>query len=1042
MKQNNKQKSSLHENRNRHCLRFLYIIYICFMSLATIGLPLRAQNTPISQMEKLDRGLIAMPSRTGSGIFVSWRLLGTDDSNTTFTVLRNGQVISKEQYITNFTDVGGRTNDKYQIITYANEIATDTTTTTKPWNVQYLKIVLNRPSKGINGGTYDPNDCSVGDVDGDGEYEIFVKWNPSNAKDNSQSGITDNVYIDCYKLNGTHLWRIDLGPNIRAGAHYTQYMVYDFDCDGRAEMMLKTAPGSKDGLGNFVNEVATETTIKAADNSIIYRNNDGKIIGGQEWLTVFDGLSGKAIHTIFYNPNRDTSYGGAATGTFNWDDRSGHKDYASYGNRGERYLAAVACLDGPDKPASGIFSRGYYTFAYIWAVDFDGQHLKQRWLSSHTSRNSYRLTTYNAEGKVNSKSYNGKSPSSGGGSGTMYGNGNHNLSIADVDGDGCDEIIWGSAGLDNDGTLLYATGFGHGDAIHLADHDPTRHGLELFQIHEEKGTYAWDLHDAATGEILLKGGPAGIDNGRGIAGQFGKDVAGSLFWSSDKVARSAITGEAVSDKIGSSNFRIYWDDDLQEELLDGNKIDKWNNNGTSRLITFGNLGPSSTCNGSKNTPNLCADIFGDWREEVVLYRASDAETCLAVYSTNTPSTHRVPTLMHDHTYRMGICWQNTAYNQPPHLGYYLADLNTPSMADIGKRFMVEMNESVDWTFTTSNTSTIEYSHFTFNGTRQAGMPSGISLTVAGEENPSLKIEGAFKHSGNYGLTFILTGNRGEKATAVINVTCRSHETVEGIHRRWDFTQWSRQTVNNLTLDAEQGDDSGWSDQEYLGTSTPVGNRCFWYHSDSLAGTMKAYGHVITELDGLVFGGAYCAGRSLAIAVDYPSTDIGHYAGPQYLWLGINDAPYCFYIPDVMVGQPITMSVESHRSGQGRGVGIFAMDDNSNLRQIGNHFTPDAKGEYTWEEWILPDEVTDMGGTVDIYIKNTSGCHLYFIDAVVADRDGQSSVDRVATVQHHHTVYNLSGQRVRLPQQGIYIVGGKKYVNNLQNPYIVNLNEPR
>ena len=206
--------------------------------------------------------------------------------------------------------------------------------------------------------------------------------------------------------------------------------------------------------------------------------------------------------------------------------------------------------------------------------------------------------------------------------------------------------------------------------------------------------------------------------------------------------------------------------------------------------------------------------------------------------------------------------------------------------------------------------------------------------------------------------------------------------------------------------------------------------------------MKAYGHVITELDGLVFGDAYCAGRSLAIAVDYPSTDIGNYAGPQYLWLGINDAPYCFYIPDVMVGQPITMSVESHRSGQGRGVGIFVMDDNSNLRQIGNHFTPDAKGEYTWEEWILPDEVTDMGGTVDIYIKNTSGCHLYFIDAVVADRDGQSSVDRVSTVQHHHTVYNLSGQRVQLPQQGIYIVGGKKYVNNLQNPYIVNLNEPR
>ncbi|MBR1548113.1 MAG: hypothetical protein IJ637_05245 [Prevotella sp.] len=420
---------------------------------------MQAQYTPVSQMEHLDRGVVALPAKTGSGKFVSWRLLGTDDPDkTTFNVLRNGKQVKAGLTTTNYTDTGASGSDvAYQVVTVVDGVAQDTSKVAKAWDKVWLKLTLDRPAKGAQGGTYTPNDCSVGDVDGDGEYEIFVKWDPSTAKDNSQSGITDNVYIDCYKLDGTKLWRIDLGRNIRAGAHYTQFQVYDYDGDGRAEMMCKTAPGSKDGAGNYVNQAATDDAIRAANNTKDWAAaGAGRINGGQEYLTVFRGLTGEAIHTIAYYPNRNAKAElSEAAGDFNWDDRSGKNDKGSYGNRGERYLAATAYLDGPDKNPSGIFCRGYYTYAYVWAVDFDGQHLKNKWLHRSDTRTSYSVITYDAQGNSTSKTYSGLKPTGlSTGSATMYSNGNHNMTIGDVDGDGCDEIIWGSGGVDNDGRLL------------------------------------------------------------------------------------------------------------------------------------------------------------------------------------------------------------------------------------------------------------------------------------------------------------------------------------------------------------------------------------------------------------------------------------------------------------------------------------------------------------------------------------------------------------------------------------------------------------
>ena len=750
--------------------------YVASALLMIAAVSMQAQNTPVSQMEKLDRGLIALSNSSGSGKFVSWRFLGTDDpARTTFNLKRNGVVIKEGLTVTNYKDTGGNNSSEYIVETVVDGKVVETSAPVKAWENAWLKLPLNRPAGGSTKSgdfTYSPNDCSVGDVDGDGEYELFVKWDPSNSKDNSQNGYTGDVIIDCYKLNGTLLWRIDLGCNIRAGAHYTQFMVYDFDKDGKAELICKTAPGSKDAAGKYVNQVSELSAIKNADNTKDWRNSNGRIDGGQEYLTAFEGLTGKAIHTIAYYPNRNAKAElSDAAGSFNWDDRSGKTDKAGYGNRGERYLAAVAYLDGPEGKASGIFSRGYYTYAYIWAVDFDGEKLIPRWLHCSDSKTKYSVVTYNASGQGTSREYTPGAATSGGGSRTMYGNGNHNLSVGHVDGDGCDEILWGSAGLDNDGKLLYATGFGHGDAIHMGKMIPGREGMQVFEVHEEKGTYAWDLHDAATGEVLHKGGPEGVDNGRGIAAQL-TNKSGEWWFSSANAReqRSAVTGETASEKSASMNFRVYWDGTVQDALLDGNKIDKYNSSSNSfgRLVTFSDLGPSSTCNSTKNTPNLSADILGDWREEVILYTVTDEEAYLGIYSTNTATDYRIPTLMHDHTYRMGVCWQNTAYNQPPHIGYNLVEATVTHLV-VDKDVNAEVNEPVEFLIAGDfvKTNLLVKSILPDGTSKSYNVPDGFTRTTA---NKVITISGTPTQVGDYKFAVKLTGLGGE----VVNDTVVLH----------------------------------------------------------------------------------------------------------------------------------------------------------------------------------------------------------------------------------------------------------------------------
>ncbi|MBP3510774.1 MAG: rhamnogalacturonan lyase [Prevotella sp.] len=729
--------------------------------LAAFAAGAGAQNTPVSQMEKLSRGLVVVPAASGTGRFISWRMLGTDNDSTVFEVLANGASMKKDiTGTTSCLDRTGQASTKYQVVTCQAGGVRDTTDAVTSWSDIYLSLPLERPAGGTLDGeayTYSPNDCSVGDVDGDGNYEIILKWDPSNSKDNSQGGKTANVYLDCYKLDGTKLWRIDLGPNIRAGAHYTQFLVYDFDGDGRSELICKTAPGSIDGKGAYVNQAATDDEIKNADNTKDHRSSAGRINSGQEYLTAFDGETGAALHTIFYNPNRNGTYGGDKAGTFNWDDRSGRTDNGSYGNRGERYLATVAYLDGPESNASAVMCRGYYTYAFVWAVDFDGKELKHKWL--HYSRSTKEVDVTDAGWNKRTEKYT-TNTRGGAGSFTAYGNGNHNLSCADVDGDGCDEIVWGSAAIDNDGSLLYATGYGHGDAIHLSDLIPDRPGLEVLQVHESKDNYhGWDLHDAATGEIIHNAIIANSDNGRGLAADMDAEYRGFEFCSaSDRAVRNAQTGNTISTGQTSVNFRGYWDGDLQDELVDGNKMDKWNGNGTSRVYpkagkNFYDIASSSSCNGSKATPNLLADILGDWREEIIYWNGGTSSH-LNIFTTNVETQFRVPTLMHDHTYRMAVTWQNTAYNQPPHLGYYLPDQFATEYVLLGPGAMeqtVDKGDSIKTimlTWKNSAAASLLKSVAPDGTVKNGAAPDGFSCSRS-YVSKTLTIEGAPQQTGTY-----------------------------------------------------------------------------------------------------------------------------------------------------------------------------------------------------------------------------------------------------------------------------------------------------
>ena len=598
---------------------------------ATTLLSAQPNYAPDIQKERLGRGLVCL--RDGDSIALSWRLLD-DEKKVSFDVYQEGKQLNSNGLwdATFFKAPAPDKETEFQIRTIKNNRQFFYTVTYKPTQKDYIAIPLDRPADGTTPDgrpySYSANDASVGDVDGDGEYEIILKWDPSNAHDNSHEGYTGNVLFDCYKLTGERLWRIDMGRNIRAGAHYTQFLVYDFDGDGRAELICKTADGTTDGQGNVIGDANANWVTDGVIMKYIEGKGgkqkarvSGRILDGPEFLTVFDGQTGRALKTVDYQPPRNI--------VEDWGD--------NYGNRSERYLAAVAYLDG--KHPSAVMCRGYYTQSYLAAYDWNGTDLKLRWLFDSTKFPGY------------------------------SGQGNHNLRVGDVDGDGCDEITYGSMAVDHDGTGLYTTGMGHGDAIHQMPFYPDSTHMQVWDVHENRRDGS-DFRDARTGRVIFQIRSAD-DVGRGMAADIDPTNKGVEMWSASQMGYFDVRGQLhASQSRIPQNSAVWWDGDLLRELLDKTSILKWNWNKlyTETIKDFRKEGCAFN-NGTKQNPCLSADIVGDWREEVVVRNNESTE--LRIYSTTLPTIYRFPCLMLDIPYRISVATENVAYNQPPELGYYL-----------------------------------------------------------------------------------------------------------------------------------------------------------------------------------------------------------------------------------------------------------------------------------------------------------------------------------------------------------------------------------
>ena len=581
--------------------------------LAAAGLVAAGQTSHAAtarQAEALDRGVVSV--HTDSGNLVSWRWLGTDPDSVSFNIYRAGTKVNASPVTgsTNYFHTGAPATADYTVRAVVDGTEQGDSVHAVQFRAGYKDVPITPPAGGTTPDgvayTYEANDASVGDLDGDGALDFVLKWQPTNAKDNSQAGYTGNTFVDGIRLDGTRLFRIDLGRNIRSGAHYTQFQVYDYDGDGRAEVAMKTADGTVDGTGKVIGSASAD-----------HRNSSGYILTGPEYLTMFEGRTGAAMGTVDYVPARGT--------VSSWGD--------SYGNRVDRFLAGTAYLDG-SRP-SLIMARGYYTRSVVAAWDWRGGAFTRRW-------------TFDTNSSTNTgKGYDGQ--------------GNHQLSVADVDADGKDEIVYGAMAVDDNGSGLWTTKNGHGDAMHVGDLDPSRPGLEEFKVDEDSSKPSSWMADARSGQILWST-PASGDNGRGVSGDIWSGSPGAESWSSAVAGVRDPKGSVVtSRKPSSTNFLAWWDGDTTRELLDGTHIDKYGTAGDTRLLTGDSV---HSGNGTKATPALSGDLFGDWREEVVWPTTSN--TALRIYSTPHETGTRITTLLHDTTYRTALAWQNTAYNQPPH----------------------------------------------------------------------------------------------------------------------------------------------------------------------------------------------------------------------------------------------------------------------------------------------------------------------------------------------------------------------------------------
>ncbi|MBR6106002.1 MAG: T9SS type A sorting domain-containing protein [Paludibacteraceae bacterium] len=707
-------------------LRFNQIALSAILSAASIHTCDAADN----------RGLYA--TQDGNGVYVSWRMRSSDaPRSTTYKLYADGQLVSTETSKTNVRIGKNYANSTLSLeVLDKDGVVIDRQEGVKCDATYYRHLKLNHPGTyRLPSGdvvTYSPYDCSAYDMDGDGEQEIIMCWEGGTG---ALATPTAPPILDCIKLDGTLLWRINFGPNVLAGCRFT-FLCYDFDGDGYGELIAKTAQGSKDATGNFLSKGAAA----GANHSASSINGSGVITdGGKEWLTCFSGRDGKELATIDYWPYFNIQK--------DWDDRPTNSDGNTYGHRGNWMKGCVAFLpvDGQAKPCA-VTTRGIYTYSYAAAYSWDGKNLTNLW--KHSSEKS--------------------------GQG-IYGEGAHSVTCGDVDNDGYDEIIVGAACLDHDGTLLWRTGLGHGDATHLGEFDPDNEGLEYFMITEETDSkYDCALLDAKTGKVLMYKNQTGGDTGRGMILDCDSTYEGAeaMEWSNDylftckgKEIAKWHTGSTTSSSI---NYRIFWDGDLLEEYADRGHVDKWDNAGKtwSRLHSFGyNImvdgqkvqWGANTNNATKYNPCLQADILGDWREESIFWTSLNGKYFLTIYSTTMDSPYKLPWLRDDHVYDMAVAWQNCGYNQTPHLGYspveYYRSLKNAGPATIGRwgsggarnQTVAVGCEMVTTVYNFTNATSVQVL-----GT----LPPGVTATVA---NGQLRIGGTPTQSGVYQYSLITVG---------------------------------------------------------------------------------------------------------------------------------------------------------------------------------------------------------------------------------------------------------------------------------------------
>lgn len=713
-------------------------------------------KTPIQkvfhrQLERLNRGLQAV--KVKNGVFLSWRLFveevdgycETGLTGADFAVLRNGEEIARVTESTNYLDTRGGQEDAYAVAPVTDGCVGKACEAVKPWEQPYLDIPIRKPEGGVtlSGQEYEyrANDMSIGDVDGDGEFEYIVKWDPSNSQDVSIKGYTGKCYLDCYKLDGLLLWRLDMGVNIRAGAHYTQFMVYDFNGDGRAEMAVKTAPGTKmttfhaDGSVKesfyiTIPESDLDAGVTHEDNYVCsaedYRQHLAEVFRGWQmhpevvkgqWPATLEECFGREPEYayplsredslaladyyirefapaqsarneldkfegfVYEGPEYLTMFGGDGaeleTIPFKYgrvDDGLMWGDYAlprvEPCNRVDRFLSGVAYLDG-ERPYL-IVCRGYYTRTTIVAYDFFDNKFRETF-----SIDSGFVPMSNPFYERKIHEVVGTDPVYG----ILAGQGNHSLSTADVDGDGCMEIIYGAAVIDHDGSLLYSsydyrpdgvyTKLGHGDAMHVAKIDPDRPGFQIFNVFEGGASvpYGYALRDAQNGEVLF-GEYAETDLGRCMIGKIDKGVKGLQVWVNDVYD---CKGNRLEVPVPGTNQSIHWAADLTTQVTDSPKYIGTVQRGIINDNIHGEmLVPEGTLtnNGTKGNPCLIADIFGDFREELLL-RTKDS-SAIRIYMNTEVTKHKLFTLLQDTMYRCGVAWQNNCYNQPGYTSFYYA----------------------------------------------------------------------------------------------------------------------------------------------------------------------------------------------------------------------------------------------------------------------------------------------------------------------------------------------------------------------------------